>query len=210
MGVCYIIGAGEMTEKLPVPQDGDLVIACDGGFRYCQENALKVDMIVGDFDSLGFLPEHEHVIRLNPIKDETDTAWAIGEGIKRGYKDFVIYGGTGGRLSHTIANIQLLADMAALGCKGVLIAKNARYLVIHNDKICFDALQKGYLSVFCLGDRAEGVYEEGLKYSLQDAVLTKENPVGVSNEFIGVESRVTVKNGTLLIICERKEEAGEM
>lgn len=204
MGICYIIGAGEMAEKLPVPEEGDLVIACDGGFRYCQEAGLKVDMIVGDFDSLGFLPEHEHVVQLNPIKDETDTSWAIGEGIKRGYKDFVIYGGTGGRLSHTVANIQLLTNMAALGCKGILVRKDARYRVICNEEIRFGAEQEGYLSVFCLGDKAEGVYEEGLKYTLQNAVLTKENPVGVSNEFIGKESKVSVKNGTLLIICEEK------
>lgn len=204
MGICYIIGAGEMADELPVPKESDLTIACDGGFRYCEKAGLKVDMIVGDFDSLGFLPEHEHVVQLNPIKDETDTGWAIGEGIKRGYKEFVIYGGTGGRLSHTIANIQLLTNMAALGCRGILVRKDAWYRVIQNEAVSFDAEQEGYLSVFCLGDKAEGVFEEGLKYRLQDAVLTKENPVGVSNEFIGKESRIEVKNGTLLIVCEKK------
>jgi len=204
MGICYIIGAGEMAEQLPVPAKEDLVIACDGGFRYCQEAGLQVDMIVGDFDSLGFLPEHKCVIQLNPIKDETDTGWAIGEGIKRGYKEFVIYGGTGGRLSHTVANIQLLTNIAELGCMGTLVRRDARYQVIKDTELSFDEREEGYLSVFCLGDKAEGVYEEGLKYSLQNAVLTKENPVGVSNEFIGKPSRVSVKNGTLLIICENK------
>lgn len=204
MGICYIIGAGEMAEELPVPTGEDLVIACDGGFRYCQEAGLQVDMIVGDFDSLGFLPEHECVVQLNPIKDETDTGWAIGEGIKRGYKEFVIYGGTGGRLSHTVANIQLLANIAELGCRGVLVRKDARYQVIKDAELCFDETEEGYLSVFCLGDKAEGVYEEGLKYSLQNAVLTKENPVGVSNEFVGKKSKVSVRKGTLLIICEKK------
>ncbi len=203
MGICYIIGAGEMREQLPVPCEGDYVIACDGGFKYCEEAGLKVNMIVGDFDSLGFLPVHENVVQLNPIKDETDTSWAIGEGIKRGYKEFVIYGGTGGRLSHTVANIQLLTNIAALGCKAVLVRKDARYLVIRNDEIRFPADMEGYLSVFCLGDKAEGVQEEGLKYTLKDAVLTKENPVGVSNEFIGKESRVAVENGTLLVIWEK-------
>lgn len=204
MGICYIIGAGEMSEQLPVVKEGDFVIACDGGFRYCQEAGLKVNMIVGDFDSLGFLPVHKNVVQLNPIKDETDTGWAIGEGIKRGYDEFVIYGGTGGRLSHTVANIQLLTNIAALGCKAVLVRSDAWYRVLTNDEIRFSAEQEGYLSVFCLGDKAEGVQEEGLKYSLKDAVLTKENPVGVSNEFIGKESRVAVEKGTLLVIWEQK------
>ena len=57
--------------------------------------------------------------------------------------------------------------------------------------------------MFCLGDVAEGVYETGLKYELENAVLTKEYPVGVSNEFTGMKSRVSVREGTLLLIGER-------
>ncbi len=77
--------------------------------------------------------------------------------------------------------------------------------MICNEEICFDQGHTGFLSVFCMGDKACGVYETGLKYELCDAVLTKEYPVGVSNEFIGKESRVSVKEGMLLLIGENKE-----
>ena len=49
-----------------------------------------------------------------------------------------------------------------------------------------------------------GVYERGLKYPLEDATLVKENPLGVSNEFTGKESMVSVKEGMLLLIGEER------
>lgn len=202
MGICYIIGAGEFGDGTFQPAEEDLVIACDGGYEHCVKRGLRVDLVAGDFDSLGYVPVHPRVVRLKPEKDDTDTGWAVKEGLKRGYQEFVIYGGSGGRLSHTIANIALLAELAARGCNGLMIGKKTWHRVIRNSGISFDSSQRGYLSVFCLGDEAKGVFEEGLKYGLCDALLTKEYPVGVSNEFIGKESRVSVREGTLLLIGE--------
>ncbi|MDE7334641.1 MAG: thiamine diphosphokinase [Lachnospiraceae bacterium] len=206
MKVCYIIGAGQFGDGLPRPFEEDLVIACDGGFKHCIQKGIRVDMAVGDFDSLGYVPEHPHVVALPPEKDDTDTGWAMKEGWKRGYREFVFYGVTGGRISHTMANVQLLSDLAAKGGHGVLIGEGVWYRVIFNEEIVFEKEEEGYLSVFCLGDEARGVYEKGLKYELDDAKLTKEYPVGVSNEFLGRESRVEVKEGMLLLIGEKKRE----
>lgn len=208
MGICYVVGAGEFGNGLPRLLKEDMLIACDGGYAYCREKGIPMDMVVGDFDSLKYQPEHPCIVRLKPEKDDTDTGWAVKEGWKRGYRRFVIYGGTGGRISHTMANIQLLAWLASEGGQGCLMGRNSRYYVIRNGEICFGAEEKGYLSVFCLGERAEGVYETGLKYKLDNAVLVKENPVGVSNEFIGRQSRVTVKNGMLLLIQEAYDFCG--
>ncbi|MCM1134987.1 MAG: thiamine diphosphokinase [Clostridium sp.] len=202
VGICYIVGAGEVDGEFPALMEEDMLIACDGGYAYCEEKGIRADMVVGDFDSLSYLPEHPNVVVLMPEKDETDTGWAVKEGWKQGYREFRIYGGTGGRFSHTVANIQLLAWLKAMGGNGILIGKDSWHRVISNEEIIFDEKEKGYLSVFCLGERAEGVYESGLKYKLNDAVLVKENPVGVSNEFMGKESRVAVRKGTLLLIKE--------
>ncbi len=202
MAVCYIVGAGEASDSTFRPAGEDLVIACDGGYEWCVRQNIRVDMVVGDFDSLGYVPEHPHVKRLAPEKDETDTGYAVAEAIDKGYREFIIYGGTGGRISHTMANIQLLADLAAKGCHGMMIGNRSWYRVICNEEICFDETMTGYLSVFCLGDTAKGVYESGLKYGLEDAELSKENPVGVSNEFIGQKSRISVREGMLLLIGE--------
>lgn len=202
MGICYIVGAGEFGDGAFAPQKEDLVIACDGGYAHCVEKGIRIDLVAGDFDSLGYLPQHPHVVQLKPEKDDTDTGWAVKEGWRRGYREFVICGGTGGRISHTIANIQLLSDLAVKGGSGLMIGKGCWYRVICNDEIFFDAKEAGFLSVFCLGDKAEGVFERGLKYKLSDAVLTKTYPVGVSNEFMGKESSVSVREGTLLLVGE--------
>ena len=204
MGICYLVGAGDFGDGIFCPLKEDMVIACDGGFKYCLEKDIRVDMVVGDFDSLDRMPEHSNVAVLNQEKDETDTGWAITEAWKRGYREFIIYGGTGGRISHTIANIQLLTDIAEKGGHGRLIGKGAWYQVIHNEEICFVPEEEGFLSVFSLGDKAEGVFEEGLKYKLIDHTLRKEEPLGVSNEFIGRPARIAVRNGTLLLIREKK------
>ena len=202
MKTCYIVGAGDFGDGTLCPREEDLVIACDGGYAHCMERGIRMDLVAGDFDSLGYLPEHPQVSRLKPEKDDTDTGWAVQEGWRRGYRDFVIYGGSGGRISHTIANVQLLADLAARGGHGIMVGRGSWYRVIRDEEITFSAAERGFLSVFCLGDRAVGVYEQGLKYALSDAVLTKEYPVGVSNEFCGRESRVSVRRGTLLLIEE--------
>ena len=202
MGICYIVGAGEFGDGVLRPSEDDLVIACDGGYVHCVERGLRMDIVAGDFDSLGYVPKHPRTVRLRPEKDDTDTGWAVKEGLKRGYREFVIYGGTGGRISHTLANIALLSDLAARGCSGLMIGQKTWYRVICNGGISFDSTERGYLSVFCLGDEAKGVFEEGLKYGLRDALLTKEYPLGVSNEFIGKQSRVSVREGTLLLIRE--------
>jgi len=202
MGICYVVGAGEFGDGIFAPLKEDLVIACDGGYAHLAGRGIRMDIVAGDFDSLGYLPEHPHVVQLKPEKDDTDTGWAVKEGWRRGYREFVIYGGTGGRISHTVANIQLLSDIAARGGSGLMVGTGAWYRVICNGEISFNAKETGFLSVFCLGDRAEGVFERGLKYTLTDAVLTGTCPVGVSNEFIGRESCVLVRNGMLLLIGE--------
>ncbi len=197
------MGAGECSRLLLHQKEEDMVIAVDGGYEYVKDG--QVDLVVGDFDSLGFVPEHPHVIALAPEKDDTDMLFAIKEGLKAGYEVFHIYGGMGGRISHTIANIQCLSYLAERGAKGYLLGGEEVVALIKEDTLCFSDSYKGYISVFSYGERAEGVTLKGLKYPLEDAVLTQQFPIGVSNEFTGVSSLVSVKKGTLLIIFQRQE-----
>lgn len=204
MGVCYVVGAGDFGDGTIVPGPEDMVIAGDGGFRHLRDRGIRVDFAIGDFDSLGYRPGIPEVTVLKPEKDNTDMMAAVEEGVRRGYREFKLYGGTGGRISHTMANIQMMAEMAGRGLKVEMVGFGCRFWVIRNGEICFPPSYTGYLSVFCLGDAAEGVTEEGLKYSLENYRMVKENPVGVSNEFAGISSRVSVRKGTLLLIWEEK------
>ena len=105
--ICYIIGASVTDGMYIDKKDGDFIIAADAGLASLEKLGLVADLAVGDFDSLGCIPDFENKICHPAEKDDIDTALALCEGMKRGYRTFVIYGGLGGRLDHTMANIHL-------------------------------------------------------------------------------------------------------
>lgn len=198
-GICYVVGAGQNFSLDFVPCKDDYVIAVDGGYQYLEQAGIPIDMAIGDFDSLQFIPQHPNVIVLNAEKDDTDMRSAIWEGIRRGYASFHIYCGTGGRMDHTIANIQLLAELSRDGRQGFLFGGDYVLTALTDGTMTFPEGVKGYISVFSHSDEAVGVFLEGLKYRLGGAVMRNTYPLGVSNELIGVRSRISVEKGTLLI-----------
>ena len=199
--ICHVVGAGEFCPRGLTPGPGDLVIAADGGFAALEGLGRSPDLVVGDFDSLGHRPDHPHVVALPVEKDDTDMHSAIRLGWERGYRAFRLYGGTGGRIDHTLANIQSLAWLASQGGRGWLVGPDWTATVLSDGgALTLEAGRQGMVSVFCLGDRAEGVDIQGLKYGLSDGVLTADYPLGVSNSFLGGESRVSVRRGKLLVL----------
>ena len=203
-GICYIVGAGENYGLDFTPSSNDFVIAADAGLCYLEQCGIAADLVIGDFDSINALPAHPNTMALNPEKDDTDMLAAVREGIKAGYSVFHIYCGTGGRIDHTIANLQVLAYLAQNNMRGFLFAKDTVITAITNCKITFDKIPSGYISVFSYTEKSEGVYLQGLKYELNNATLTNTFPLGVSNEFIGKKSSISVSTGTLLIIFSKE------
>jgi len=198
--ICHIAGAASAEKAVVTRRPGDLVIAADGGIRLLWRLGVEPDLTLGDFDSLGFTPEGENIVRHPPEKDDTDMLLAVREGIARGYRVFSIVGGLGGRLGHTLANIQTLLFIANAGGIGFLHGDGTVVTAVKDGRLRFPAGRRGLVSVFSAGERAEGVSERGLKYRLDDALLTNDRPLGVSNEFTGKEAEVTVKNGALVIV----------
>ena len=203
-GICYIVGAGDNYGLDFTPSPNDYVIAADAGIRYLEESGITANLVIGDFDSLDAVPTHPNTTALNPEKDDTDMLAAVREGIKAGYRDFHIYGGTGGRIDHTLANLQVLAYLAENGMQGFLFEEKNVITAITNRKLSFDIIPSGYVSVFSHTEKSEGVYLRGLKYELENATLTNTFPLGVSNEFIGKESSISVNDGTLLIVFPKE------
>ncbi len=198
--ICYIVGAGDARGAVIAPGQGSLIIAADGGFKTLASQSVKADMIIGDFDSIGTVPREKCVVRHPVEKDDTDMLLAVREGLKRGYKVFSLIGGTGGRLDHTIANIQTLSFIAEHGAIGFLWGDGVVITAVKDGTIHFSSGKRGIVSVFCMGDRAEGVNLRGLKYQLTDAILTYSVPLGVSNQFTGAGSSVEVGRGTLAVL----------
>ena len=201
--LCYVVGAMPLDPGFiltPVP--GDLVIAADKGYETLSRLGVHPGLVVGDFDSLGSVPDHPQVLRLPRIKDETDTGFALRQGLKRGYRRFVLLGCLGGRLDHTVANLQLLSWLSAQGAQGVLLGEGEAAAVVTEGTLSFPASMEGFVSVFCAGGTARGVTLEGLKYPLDHAELTSDFPLGVSNEFVGLPARISVQEGSLLVAWE--------
>lgn len=199
MKICYIIGAGDLP-LLYIKKENSFIIAADGGL--CKLGDITPDITVGDFDSLGFVPENDNTVVLPVEKDVTDMKYAVDTGIIKGCSTFVLYGGTGGRPDHTFANYTLLCELAEKCKTGYLIGDKFVVTAIKDGVYTLPLKQSGTVSVFAAGDKAEGVSIKGLKYPLNSNTLTFSNPLGVSNSFIGEQAEVSVKNGTLLIMWE--------
>ena len=182
--ICYVIGAGENYGLDFCPKPDDYVIAADGGLKYLEQCSIKPDLVIGDFDTLKYIPQQPNVIQLNPQKDETDMFAAVSQGIQLGYKEFHIFCGTGGRVDHSFANIQMLANLANRQMRGFLIGRNSVLTVIKDSEYIFESSYTGYVSIFSISEKSTGVYLENLKYELNNAELSNDFPLGVSNEFI--------------------------
>ncbi|MBQ9535835.1 MAG: thiamine diphosphokinase [Clostridia bacterium] len=204
--ICYIAGAMELEGDI-APLPGDLVIAADKGLERLQRRGIEPDLIVGDFDSLGCVPEGGNVVRHPVMKDDTDMMLAAEMGLQAGYRTFVLCGGFGGRPDHTMGNMHTLIYLARRGARGYLPGGGMTATAIENGAIGFKSTARGNLSVFSAGDCAEGVTLRGLKYELTDARLPSGVTLGVSNEFTGAESRVEVRSGALLIMWSGGVEA---
>ena len=198
--ICYIIGAGDPYAGHITVNEKDYVICADGGLRNKHIFSRSPDLIVGDFDSLGEIPEAENTEVYPPEKDDTDMLIAIKKGLQKGYKTFVILGALGGeRADHSIANIQNLAYICENGGIGFILHKDTVFTAIKDTELKFSKNCKGYISVFSLRDESKGVYLKNLKYELDGQSLFSSNPMGVSNEFIGEEASIGVRNGILLV-----------
>lgn len=202
---CYIVGAGKgfiPFEK----QKEDLIISADGGYLALREMGIVPDVHLGDFDSLDQsveLPEGIAILRHPIRKDDTDTALAIRYGMEKGYTEFVILGGTGGRSDHTFANYQLLLGARKQGIHITLVGENDYAECLFEEEHTLYGECGKLFSVFAFGQDAHGVDILGASYELIDGTLTTDNPLGVSNAFVGTPVRIVVRQGALLIIWEK-------
>ena len=182
--------------------DNDMIIAADAGILTLNRLGITPHLIVGDFDSLQYIPEGDNVIKHPVMKNETDTILAIDIAYQKGYRKFIVFGCIGGRLDHTFANIQTASYVSEKGGSAVFVSDEISFTVIKNNYIEFPEGNEGIVSVFAHKDNADGVSESGLLYELDNATLSPDYPLGVSNEFTGKSARISVTNGSICIMWE--------
>ena len=201
MGRCVIFCAGGF-EKLALPiEKDDYILAADGGYSHLRKLGLEPHGILGDFDSLGYVPSNAQVFPVE--KDDTDSMLAVRKGLQLGYKEFILYGALDGpRLDHTIANLQTLLFLESQGAKGTLVGLKYWITTVKDGILRLPNAKNGIVSVFCLGEKAKGVTIRGLQYELENGSLDSSFPLGVSNHFIGKEATVAVENGVLFVMYD--------
>lgn len=201
MKTCVIFCAAGFDGLLETIENS-IVIAADGGLVHTNALGLTPQVVLGDFDSLGYTPEGANVFPVE--KDDTDAMLAVRKGLELGCDRFLLYGSLDGpRLDHTVANFQTLQFLADHGATGYLIGKDHIVTLVKNGAIHFPAGATGIISVFCMGADARGVTIEGLQYALENGALSAGFPLGVSNHFIGKEASISVEDGSLLVIFHR-------
>ncbi|KAB7787887.1 thiamine diphosphokinase [Bifidobacterium cebidarum] len=208
--VCAIFGAGEYygdPDPALIPSDA-YVVAADGGLDHTRALGITPNVVVGDFDSLeGARPAAADGLRtvvLPPLKDDPDMLSALKIGWAAGCREFRIWGGLGGRVDHTLSNIQLMALLAQHGASGYLFGDGTVVTAICDGSLSFAAHpvpEAGHMvSVFSLSDVSLDVNEPGLKYELEHGTLTNTVVQGVSNEFRDNKpASISVGSGTLIV-----------
>ena len=203
-GICYIVGAGDFYGRLE-PGAEDLVIAADGGYDTLCRLGLRCDLLIGDMDSIAISDEKTERLLYPVEKDDTDTALAYLEGVRRGYTEFKLFGCVGGREDHTFACYSLIADAIRRGHRLTLIGNGYETYALKDEKTYKKRDTGRTISIFAFGNEARGVTLRGLKYPLDSYTLSPFIPLGVSNSFTDLTAEIEVKDGVLLVM----EQVGE-
>ncbi|QKG84668.1 thiamine diphosphokinase [Kroppenstedtia pulmonis] len=210
-----VVAGGEISPSdLKQLTQWDRIFGVDGGILTLLKHGLTPDCAVGDFDTAGpdtlsFLKSREIPVENLPVaKDMTDTQFALEKALHEQPKEILILGALGGaRFDHALANLFLLEKAAAAGVPCTLLHRNNRIRLLTGGEGEMVLQSRGYqyISLLALTERVEGVTLTGFRYPLQNAVLTRSNPLGISNELLTKAARIQIQSGKLLIMESRDE-----
>jgi thiamine pyrophosphokinase len=208
---CVIVGSAPVRNveelKALIRQD-DFILCADGGLTTAIQMQLRPDLVIGDFDSFSArVPEDVETIVLPVNKDDTDMMYSIKEALRRGFSDFLLMGGIGGRLDHTVANLCALQYLAQQNALGVLADGQNEARIVLKGKYAITYRKDSILSVFPFGAPFCTVSYEGLEYPLTNAKLYSDNPMGTSNRVLGDCAVVEVHSGPAMIILTKENAA---
>lgn len=199
---CVIVGGADIANYARVRsflKDDDFIVYCDSGLKHMEALGRKPSLIVADFDSYDDPHMDVETITLPVAKDDTDTVYAMHEGIRRGYKDFLIIGAIGARLDHTLVNVYILTALENSGCRGMIVDDYSEMELVTDKAYVSDVYP--FFSLVAMEGAARGVTIKDAKFEIEDAVIGPDYQYATSNEPLpGRTSEITVKDGRLLLI----------
>lgn len=201
----------EFAKKWIEHEQADFILVADSGMEFMRRANIKPDMIIGDFDSVGletltFFREQQGIIfkELNPIKDDTDTEFAIRQAIELGAKEIMVLGATGTRLDHVLGNVALLGIGLKEQVDIQLVDAHNRIRMIDRSLKLKKAEQfGGYVSLLPYAGEVKGVTLKGFKYPLDNYTMGSFSSLGISNEIVEEEAEILLEAGALVVIESR-------
>ena len=208
MNRCVIVAAGQILDYERAKsflQPGDFFIFCDDGLRHAESLGVTPSLIVGDFDSCdaSLLSKWSNLcetVRLPREKDDTDTLFAVKLAVERGYSDFLLLGAMGGRFDHALGNVSILLYLDGLGKKAQMIDDYSIMQVVGKEPFYIEDTCS-YFSVLTVAGDVSGVNIKNAKYPLENAKLSADFQLGISNEVLpGKRAEVSVEQGRVLVV----------
>ncbi len=203
---CLIISGGDyapLGDDTPAP---GLIIACDKGYLYADRLNIRPDLIIGDFDSAPVPCGDIPVMRVPCRKDDTDTMLAVKFALNKGYRDLTIACAFGGRLDHTLANLQAGAFAAERGGRARLAGSDTEAFISGSGSISLRRRPGWSLSLFSLSDQCTGVSISGTNYDCGNISLTNRFPLGISNSWRDDEAVISLNSGIILIVLSKLKD----
>jgi thiamine pyrophosphokinase len=205
---CVIISAGQIRDYERTKsflQPDDFYIFCDGGLTHAEGLCVEPDVIVGDFDSctsedLARWKDSCETVRLPREKDDTDTLFAVKLALERGFDDFLLLGAMGGRFDHAMGNVSILLYLHGLGKRALLVDDYSQMQIVGSEPFYIDD-KSSYFSVLTVAGNVSGVTIKNAKYPLDNASLSADFQLGISNEVLpGKIAEVSVEQGRVLVV----------
>lgn len=184
----------------------DYIICADGGANYLYKLNIVPDYILGDLDSLQlkakdyFKEKGVNFKKFPERKNETDAQLCIHLAKSLGVLQIELLGALGGRIDHTVANINLMYYIKKLGINPVIKNDKEDLYMIESEFIDICGEKGDTLSILPVNGDAVGITLEKLEYPLKDAIIKYGDPIGISNVMENKKCRITVNEGTLLIV----------
>lgn len=204
MKKCLIISGGDFC-SLPPETKYDYIIACDKGLQYSADLGLCPNLAIGDFDSYEYNIDDFNACEVQKYpsrKDDSDTMLAIKYALAHGYSHIIISCALGGRLDHTMANIQAMSYVASH--KGICeIISSSEHLISTAGPMLTLPKQKDYsLSLFSMSDSCI-VSISGAGYDVENITLSNTFPIGLSNYWVQDYVNIKISDGILLVVMSR-------
>ena len=204
MGETIVVFAGgdpppaSVLEGLP---KSPYVIAADSGFYHAHQLGFRVDLLVGDLDSIsaGGLGLAGEIEQHPTDKNATDLAIALDAAARKQPSQVIVVGGAGGRIDHFLANAALLTSSAYSELELTWLPGGALIHVVRH-RIELSGSPGDVVSLLPYGGPARGVSTVGLRWPLTDAELAPGTSRGVSNQMIDTTATVELDDGVLLAV----------